>query len=214
MPLLLLPGGGSLATLDLSAVSADILPALGAGSFGDLDWCTQAELYNFADEAARRLAAKASVWVNRYGNQTVNPGTQPAPAPADMIDAIHISWNGASLRPASALDLESYDSGWQTAAGVPARFSVDAGLGQIFLYPAVQTTGTMAAIYHQVQPQIESGATAVRAPGVFWDYFAAAMIAGARRKESEQAMPEMADHLEQRMVLFLQIAEAYWGSAQ
>ncbi len=214
MPILLFPQGAAALGLDIAAVASDILPALGAANFADLDWCTETELLDYADEAARRLASKVSVWVNRYGLQTVNPGTQPAPAPSDMIDAIHVSWNGASLRPASALDLESYDSGWQSTTGTPARFSIDAGAGQIFLYPAVTVSGTLATIYHQLQPQIAVGASVVNAPTVFWDFFGLAMLAGARGKESEQAMPEMAAHFEQRMTLFEQIAQQYWGAAQ
>ena len=214
MPLLLFPGGPAFSGIDLANVIADIQPALGATGFQDLDWCTQAELYGWADEGANRLTRRVGVWVNRYGGQTVQPNTGPAPRPLDAVDVIHVSINGSSLRPATALQLSALDAIWSETIGNPQRFSMDAAPGSIFLYPGLTQTVGMATIYHQRQATIQQGSSVVPIASPVQDYFGYSMLAEARRKESDQAMPEMADHFDQRVGLFEQIFEHYWGPAQ
>jgi len=215
MPVLLLPQGTAASGIDIAAVIGDILPALGATGFGDItDWCSQTELYNWSEEAANRLAHRVGAWVNRYGLQTVNPGDFSFVPPADLVDAIHVSWNGASLRPTTALQLAALDAAWQLTASTPARFSMDALPGLAALYPGVTSTGDAAIIYHQRQPPIQLGQSVIPIASPVQDYFGMAMLGEARRKESDGAMPEMADHFAQRVALYEQIFEHYWGPAQ
>jgi hypothetical protein len=213
MPLLLFPGGPASSGIDVANVINDILPALGANDFSDLDWCTQAELFQFADEAANRLAHRAGVWVNRYGLQTITAGTSVAPQPGDLVDAIHVSVDGASLRPVTALQLAALDAGWQGTAGTPQRFSMDAAPGSILLYPATTAaTSTLATIYHQRQPTVQPGQSVLPIASPVQDYIGYSVLEQARRKESDQQMTDMADHFAQRVALYEQIFEHYWGA--
>jgi hypothetical protein len=215
MPFLLFPGGPATPGVDIANVIGDILPALGAANLGDLDWCTQAELYQFADEANKRLAARAGVWVERYGAQDVPAGAAVQPAPAGHVDTIHVSFSGSPLRPASARELASLDANWPAAQNTPKRFSMDAGApGTITLYPNPSAPGTMATIYHRFQPTIQSGSSLVPIASPVQDYFAYAMLAEARRKESDAAMPEMAEHFAQRLELYAQVLTRYFGESE
>ena len=213
MPILLFPGGGAPAVtgVDLANVITEILPALGAAHLGDLDWCTEAELYDYADEAAKRLAHRVGVWVDRVAAQTLTAGI--ASVPTGHVDTIHVSYSNKSLRPASVRELSSLDATWSGTTGTPTRFSMDAGTpGTIVAYPS--KTGTVAVIYHRFQPAVAHGASTIPIATPVQDYFAYSMLAEARRKESDAAMPEMADHFQQRVDLYEQILTAYFGEAQ
>jgi hypothetical protein len=217
MPCLLFPGGPAAPSgVDIAAVIQDILPALGATSQADLDWCTQAELYQFADEANKRLAARVGVWVDRYAWQTVTTGQPSLAAPLGHVDTIHVSWNGSPLRPTSVRELEGLDASYSTTeAAVPDRFSMDLGApGTITVYPINTMVGTAEVIFHRFQPQIALGNSLVPIPSPLQDYFGYSMLAEARRKESDAAMPDMADHFAQRVSLFEQVLTQYFGETE
>lgn len=216
MPCLLFPGGGAApAGVDIANVISEILPALGATSLADLDWCTEAELYQFADEANKRLAHRTGVWVERYGNQTVDAEFYIQPVPYCHVDTIHCSFNGVALRPTSVRELEALDSLWTKSQGTPNRFSMDANPpGTITLYPPNESAGTMATIYHRFRPAIQSGSSTLPIASPIQDYFGYSMLAEARRKESDAAMPEMADHFDQRVKLYEQMLVHYFGEAE
>jgi hypothetical protein len=215
MPILLFPQGPAQPGIDLANVIGDILPALGAASLADLDWCTAAELYNYADEANKRLGHRVGAWVER-ATQTLNALQTAANAPTGHVDTIHASFQGAALRAATAQELASFDATWnQTQASAPTRFSMDAGApGTIVPYPLTTVQGTMAVIYHRFQPTIAQGASVAPIASPIQDYFGYSMLAEARRKESDAAMPEMADHFDERVALYEQILKHYFGEAQ
>jgi hypothetical protein len=216
MPILLLPQGPALPSgIDVADVITGILPALGATSFADIaDWCTQTELYQWADECSKRLAHRSGIWVDRAPTVTVTAGTATAAVPDGHIDTIHVSLGGTPLRPASALELEALDPSW-AAQGTPNRFSMDAApVGNIRLYPTPSQSGTAAVIYHRFQPTVQAGQSVLPIPSPLGDYVAFSIMAEARRKESDGAMPEMADHFDERVGLYEQLIEHYWGPAR
>lgn len=213
MPMLLFPGGPAFTGVDLANVLADILPALGATSFGDLDWATQGELFQWLDEANKRLGNRAGFWVERYGNQTLNVATASVSVPVGHVDTIHVSFNGSKLRPAGVRELAALDPSWPSTTGpAPARFSMDAGApGTITTYPITNTLGTLAIVYQRFQPTVVSGSSVIPIPTPVEDYFGYSVMQEARRKESDAAMPDMADHFGQRVDLYLQVIEHLWG---
>ena len=72
-------------------------------------------------------------------------------------------------------------------------------------------SGTLAMIYHQFPPAITKAASRVLIASPIADYFQFAMLAEARRKQGEGAMPEMAAHFDQRVALYEQVMQNYWG---
>jgi hypothetical protein len=219
MLLLFLTQGPANTGLDLATVLDGVLPALGASSLADLDWTSEAELYKFADEGNKRLAQKIGGWVDRSAAVAVTSGSAQVSMPTGYVDLIHASIAGAYLRPTSALELSALDVNWTTAAegflSPVRRISMDAlGPTQGLLYPIPASSTTAAVIYHRFQPTIQAGSSTIPVASPVADYFAYAMLAEARRKESDQTMPEMAAHFDERLALFEQIFERYFGEAQ
>lgn len=212
---LLTSPGTSIAGVSADAVVADIFSALGATSFGDLDWASATELYQWADEAVKRLSHRCGVFVEYTQSTTSLTGVAQYPVPAGHIDTIHVTLGTLALRATTVAELEALDGTWAASAGVVNRFSMDAdGTGYITLYQIPTTTGTtLTWIFHQFPAAIVSGST-VDVPSPMGDYLAYAMVGDARRKESDRAMPEVAEHCDQMLALMEEVACAYWGPGQ
>ncbi len=210
-----LPQGPAIAGVDLAQVVTDMLPTLGATSLGDLTWCLAdgSEFYQWADEYAKRLAHKCGVFVERDVSNILVANNASYPVPLRHIDTIHASIAGARLRPSTVRDLVALDSTWPTTTGIVARYSMDAGpVGTITLYRIpTASSAILAVIFHQFPPEINTGSTTIAIASPIADYFQFGMLAEARRKQSEGAMPEMADHFDQRVAMYEQIIQKYWG---
>ena len=216
MLLLLLPQGPAIAGVDLANTILDILPTLGASGLSDLDWCTQAELYQWADEAAKRLSHRVGVFVERDTSTALVSGTATYPTPTGHVDTIHASvLPSVKLLPSSVQELAALDATWSKTAGPVTRYSMDAaGIGTITVYQIPTAAGTLAVIFHKFIPQIQAGASAIPVCSPVADYFAYAMLAGARRKESDHTMLDMADHFDKRVDMYEQILTHYFGEGQ
>ncbi len=215
LAILLTTTGTSIAGVSADQVVADILPALGASSLADLDWASSTELYQWADEAIKRLSHRCGVFVERDTSNTTVSGTSQYPVPDGHIDTIHVTLGTLSLRATTVAELEALDGAWAVTQGTVTRFSMEAdGTDFITLYQVPTTNGTtLAWIFHQFPEQIASGST-IDVPSPIADYLAYGMIGEARRKESDRAMPEVSDHCDQMMALMEELATAYWGPGQ
>lgn len=212
LALLFAPPNTPLAGVDLAQVIGDLLPTLGASSLADLNWCMASELYQWADDSAKRLARKAGVFVERDTSISVANGVAVYPLPARHVDTIHVSIGGVRMRPASVQDLEALDSTWPSSSGIVERYSMDAdGMTSITLYRIPTGAGAMAVIFNSYPATIAAGSSLVSAASPVADYFMYAMLAEARRKQSEGAMPEMAEHFDQRVGMYEEIFKQYFG---
>jgi hypothetical protein len=212
LAILLTTEGTVVAGVSADQVISDILPALGATSLEDLDWASATELYQWADEAVKRLSHRCGVFVERDTSNVTEANTSQYPVPAGHIDTIHVTLAGLSLRASTVAELEALDASWALTVGTVSRFSMEAdGVDYITLYQVPLVGGsTLAWIFHQFPAQIEQGST-VDVPPPMGDYLAYAMVGEARRKESDRAMPEVAEHCDQMMGLMEEVACAYWG---
>lgn len=214
LAILLTTTGSSIAGVSADQVIADILPALGATSLQDLDWASSTELYQWADEAVKRLSHRCGVFVERDTSTSVVESTSQYPVPAGHIDTIHVTLGTLSLRASTVAELEALDGTWAVTQGPVSRFSMEAdGTDFITLYQVPTSTGTLAWIFHQFPEEITSGSL-VDVPSPMADYLAYAMVGEARRKESDRAMAEVSDHCDQMMALMEEVACAYWGPGQ
>ena len=218
MLLAFLPQVPGIAGVDLAVVIPRLLPTLGASSQGDLTWCLVDEFYQWADEYAKRLARHCGVFVERDSTTVTSSGTATYNTPARFLDAIQASiydsgtGNYSRLRPSSIGELYALDATWPTTTGVVQRYSVNEGT--ITLYRIPQVTGALAVIFHQFPPTISSGGSTVAVASPVGDYFVYGMLAEARRKQGEGAMPEMAAHFDQRVAMYEKILCAYFGGGQ
>jgi hypothetical protein len=212
MLLLLFPQGGSTSTgIDINAVVDSILPSLGASSLSDLDWCTQAELLQWADDAAKRLAATAGVFVEYDANTTTATGQASYSTPTGHIDMIKAAV-GNNLRAITVAELNALDATWQATPGAPKRFSMDANApNNLTLYPVPIATDAVALLFHKFPDAITVNNHSLSAPRPIRGYFAAFLKAEARRKESDATMTEMADHFSARVAMFERVLEHLYG---
>src|SRR6185312_7105688 len=105
-------------------------------------WVTTTELYQFADDAGKRLSLAAGAFPVLDSSTAVSAGTAAYSLPATHVFTV-MAWlvytGGAPpqiLRPATQQQLEALDGNWPTTSGDPTRISLDAGgVGSATLYP-------------------------------------------------------------------------------
>jgi hypothetical protein len=214
---------GNPLVLDVTNSLADVWYRLGFASASDLgptSWVTPAELYQFADDASKKVAYGAGVLITVDTSITVTSGTASYSLPTAHVFTLLAALVPASgtpqlLRLTPVRDLWALDANWPTTMGNAQRASMDAAaVGYITLYPSPIAGGTLEQVCQEYAQTLTGGASTLPLPTVLEDWFSYEMLAGARGKESEAAMPEMAAHFQSRCDLYHQIATKYWGPGQ
>jgi hypothetical protein len=200
--------------INVGEVIQRLLPALGVYRVADLTHWTEAELYRYADEAVKRLARNLGLFAERDA-VTVAGGTALYATPTRHLDTIHASLGGANLRPAKVRELEALDATWQGTAGAVEKYTHDfQGTEHIRLYRTPSAGGTLALVFRQYPADVSQASPMLAAPSVFEDYLTWAILAQARGKESDAAMPEEAKHAAERQAQFEELIRQHWGEAQ
>jgi len=200
--------------INVGDVIQRLLPSLNVYRIADLTHWTEEELYEYADEAVKQLARTLGLFVER-SPVTVSGGTALYSAPSRHLDTIHASLGGANLRPAKVRELEALDATWQGSSGTVDRYVPDfQGTEKIRLYKTPAAGGTLAVIYHQYPAEVSQASPTLTAPSVFEDYLHWAILAQARAKEGDAAMPEVAKHAAERQSQFKELIADMWGTAQ
>jgi hypothetical protein len=219
--ILLLPQGPALTGIDLRNAIADVETALNAAGAGDLVEWAESDLYEWFDEAAKRLARSFGVFVERDASTAIVLDTPSYTLPARHLSTIHASVGpssgGKALYPVNVQELEGLDADWIETTGPTNTFLMDtAGMTAARLYPApdVTITGFLALIMHRFPATISSSAYTLSAPAAIRDYFTWYALAEARGRQSDAQMPEVAEHFAKRVGLMEKVIESYWGTAQ
>jgi hypothetical protein len=188
------------------------LDALNAATTADLVFWAPTDLYEWIDEAAKRLARTAAVIVDCDTSITTTPGTAVYSNPARHVALINFAYAGAMLRASSTRELAALSDTWMADAGTPARWIEDwLGHDLFRLYPAPDQAAELEIVLARYPLDITALAPTLAAPAVVGDYLETAMIAEARRKEGDGALPEVAAAFDQQLALYEQIFQAYWG---
>lgn len=177
--------------IELAAAVQDLPGDLNALDMSDLVFWSEAELYDQAEEAARRLG-RAGLFVRRDPIPTLaaSPGYQ---LPAETLAIVHVSIDGASLRPINVQELEALDTAWRAGtAGTVSYWAADvSGVGSLYFYRAPAAPGSATVVRHAV-PVTASGAQE-RASLVFADALHFDVLAAARRRDGSGRMPDAAE---------------------
>ena len=216
---MLLPlfGQGSPATnVDLSDALAEIYPLLNAASAADLVWWSDSELYQWADEAAQRLARRFGVFVERDASGSIVEGTASYGVPLRHVSTIHVSIAGVALGPSSVEEIEARDANWVDTSAASDSWLWEAGTDYTRIYPTPDdtVTGSLARIFHRYPATIDSSNYLISIPAAIRDYISWFILAEAHKKESEGRKPEVGAHFENRLGLMEKVIESYWGLAQ
>jgi hypothetical protein len=182
-------------------------------------WVTLDELFEFADEAVKRLAYSVGLFKAYDASVAVTAGAAQYTLPDQHVFSV-AAWfqsGGAVqlLRLSNVAQLFSLDAAWGAKTGAPVRLSLDAGgTGTATLYPSPDSDGTLAQVEQELPHDVTAGASDIPLSPVVQDYFTMAMLATALSKESDHARPEVAAHLSERMRLLEQVFEHLWGPGQ
>ena len=214
------PQGAAIAGIDFRDVLARLYPRLNAASAATLVRWTDAELYQWADEAAKRLARSFGVFVERDASTALVAGTGTYAAAARHVSTVHASADSTALYARTAQELEALDALYvetQAAGGkLPSGFLSEAGAAgsATRVYPLPSAGGTLGLIMHRYPAAIASSNYTLSVPLCLTEYFSWWMLAEARRKESQAKMPEIAEHFAERVGLLDQVIQRYWGDAR
>jgi hypothetical protein len=220
--LLLFQGQGTAPTLvDVADIINGLVPGFNAASLETLSVVTEDEMYEFADEAAQRLARKIGMFVERDATLTITGADPTVATPAGHLSTIQASWDsdGAGawqpLVSSAVNELEALDASWESRAGDPERWTQDQeGTETIRVYKVPAADTGLALIYHELHDTISSAATTFNVPTPIGDYLTYSIIGEVRGQENDEAMPEVAEYARGRAKAYEDIFEQYWGRAQ
>jgi hypothetical protein len=214
--------------VDTSVCLADAVYRLGFASLADSQsaqaYVTNNELYQFADDHLKHLSYQGGIFIGLDTSVAVTAGAGVYGLPGSHVFTL-MAWiapqagvggSNQPLRPTPVSGLFALDNTWATTAGESNRYSLDAGsVGTITVYPIPLTSGTLCQICQQFPATVTAAAPQIlEMPSVLQDALTYAMLAGARGKESDNAMPEMASHFKQRLDLYDAVIEHLWGPGQ
>lgn len=196
---------------------ADVWFRLGFQSAAELAaggaWVTPAELNRFADDAVKRLARKTALFLTYDASVTIGAFTALCTLPASQVFT-ESAWiaGGSQLRITPVAVLFALDQAYSLSSGTPTRVSFDAaGVKAAVLYPTPTGGGTLAQI---MQSLPADSASTLPVSAVLQDYFSNAMIAGGRAKESDNAMPEVSAHLDERAKMYETVFAHLFGGGR
>lgn len=216
--LLLAPQGSPSTGVNLSSVIGSVLASLNAGSVAELVFWSEGELYQFADDGAKRLARLQGGFVERDNSTAIVVGTPSYALPARHLSTIHVSVDDLALRESNVQEVEALDDDWlDTASPTLERWLQDlAGLDSIRLYPTPDTgaSGQLAEIFHRYPVEVTVIASTVTAPRCLQGYWWFHVVAEARGRESKAAMPDVAQWARGMTALYEATCREYWGGAQ
>ena len=209
---------------DVANCIADLWFRLGFLNAADMAradrWVTLAELYQFADDAAKFLSRASAAFLTYDSSIGVTAGEPEYALPAGWVwtEGAWLLYAGLplqQLRLSSVGQLFALDANWNTTTGNPLRLSLDAGpVGWCVLYPSPVAGAVLAEVLQVFPATVAAGASALPLSAVLQDYFTDAALAGARAKESDSAMPDVAAHCRERMALYEAVIGHLWGDGR
>lgn len=216
------PGAAPVVGIDLRDCFEGIYPTLNAQGAGDLVWWTDAELYAWFDEAAKKLARETGSLIERDTSIALVAGTGSYDLPARHVSTIHVSAGTRMMEASNFQELDALDSVFpesQQGASdpLPRKYLHDAdGLDKIRVYkrPGAGVTGQLGIIMHRYPASIAQGSSVVALPQPFKEFFTFYALGEARSKESKGAMPEVGAWFRELATALESVAIDYYGGAQ
>lgn len=209
------PAPASPGYINTALVVGDLWAPLNARSAADSVFWTEAEMYQWIDEAVQRFARKHQAFVLYDQTVVTAAGVKDYALPAGQLVTIQADVNGKTLRARNVQELEALDSGWPTAtAAEPQAFVQDTqGVERMTIYPApsVPFASLNVGLAISKLPATISVSTAIlAAPPILQEYFTFSALTAAREKESQGPMDEVSKWLRSVTDLIDQVAEGLW----
>jgi hypothetical protein len=200
--------------INTTTVISNLLPDLHSDSLAHLTFWGSTDLIQWVDEAAKQLSRSAMLFVERDTSITTAGGTATYSLPSRHSATLHISFGTSPLRPATVIELESRDPGFQATAGAPDHwYEDDIGITAVGLAPVPTTAVSLPMICSMYPPDIDVAGVNVllQAPAPVAGYLAFFVLAKAYGREGESEIPDLAQHCAARVKMYEQIFEKYYG---
>jgi hypothetical protein len=218
-------GGGSVVdpaepTVAWSELLACLYPRLHAADASTLVWWTESDLRNWANEALQLLARQALLFIRRDTGTLTVSGQREYPLPQRHLATIHATYNDRPLLPTDRAQIDSLDYGADAAACLTGQFpkrwyedtlGVHASVG---VYPSPFDASTLAVIFSQAPEALTSTASTMPIPYCLAAFVEDYVLGEAWNHDSDFAMPELAQHFQQKRAFYLELYQAYWGPKQ
>jgi hypothetical protein len=198
----------------------ELYPRLHATNESTLQWWTEAQLRQWANEALQQLARGAALFVRRDTSITTVNGTRTYALPARHIATIHAAYDGKPLEPTDRRGLDALDVAADSAvcgAGESPERWYEETLGahaHIGVFPTPSAAATLALIFLQQPELFTSTSSTAPIPRVLKAFIEDYVLAEAWSADSDFAMPELAGHLRQKREMYLNVYRSYWGQGQ
>jgi hypothetical protein len=203
--------------LDTTEVIDSLLPALHTDTRANLYFWTEADLIQWMDEALKRLARKACVFVERSTALNSVKGQAVYNLPDAHEATLHVSYISTPLRAAGTIELEGRNPQYQTAPGTPDHWYEGLqGDYTIGVTPVPVENGDAIPLICAVYPPDLDTAkvnTLVTAPYPLKGYLEMSVLAAAYGREGESEMQDLAQHCRSRADMYEQMFAQYYGKA-
>lgn len=203
--------------VNLSVVLGNLWPSLNATSAIDAVFWGTPEIFQYFDEAAKRLARRFEVFVVYDQSITSARNTPTYAVPASYISIQQADLAGLILRPLNIYEAEALDSNWPSTVGPPTHFLQDTqGLTQIALYPQADAGSSgkaLGLVMNTFPPDVSPSMGFLVAPPGMQEYFEFYAIAKARAKESHAPMVESSQFFMGLVEMMEAAIDKYWGKS-
>lgn len=210
------PAPASTSYVNLALVVNDLWPPLNASGPADAVFWTEAELYQWLDDALDAVATGNPVFVQYNTNVSAVTGqaAYAQPTSPEFIATLQADLNGKVLRARNIQQLEALDDSWPTSSGSPEAFVLDSqGVKQILLYkiPVAGDNGHAIGQVMSVDPIEITAGTLLAAPQCLREYFTFYALGEARAKETRAQMPEIAQWFRGLTGMMDKAVGTYWA---
>jgi hypothetical protein len=211
------PPSGTPAIVNMAVVVGGLWEPLHSSSAGDAIFWTESELYQYIDEAAKRLGRTFQVFTSYDQSLTAANGTRDYTLDPRHVSTQQADLAGTVLRPFTAHELDSLSSTWPTDSGTPKRFLEDtSGVFTLTLHPipgAGDTGKAIGLVENKIPIDISVSAAILQAPQVMREYFTFYALSKAHAKEGRAQMQETGAFFKSLVELMETTIADYWGGA-
>jgi hypothetical protein len=207
-------------TIAWSDLLDDLYPRLHASDEASLQWWTEAQLRQFANEALQLLSRGARIFVRRNAATNTVNGTRTYALPARHLATLHVAYANVPLQPTDFAHLDALNATASAAAcgvgEVPKRWYEDT-LGvhlHIGIWPTPSAVAVLALLFSEQLDLFTSTASTAPIPRCLKAFIEDYVLSQAWSHDSDFAMPELAAHLAEKRQMQLDLYQSLWGPPQ
>ena len=196
---------------------SDLWAPLNANGPADAVFWTATELYEWIDEAEKKLARRG-YFVTRDASLTSATSTADYSLPSSHVATIQCDLGARTLRPRNVHEVEAKDAAWTATTGKPEAFLEDTqGFNRLTVYPTPTVTYnalTIGLVMQQMPSDVTAANAIINAPQCIEEYFFFHALGEARCKETNASMDEVGAWFRGLVSQYEQVMAGLWTNGQ